>query len=95
MGQLYSIKEETLVAIADNVRAITGTTGELTPGEMTTSSGEISTEVSTQTELIEQIQTALEGKAGGDSVCSCDALIEGTSNEYVNNKISQIRMSAF
>ena len=95
MSKLYSIQEDTLVAIADNVRAITGTTGELTPGEMTTSSGEISTEVSTQTELIEQIQAALEGKAGGNSVCSCDALIEGTSNEYINDQITQIRMSAF
>ena len=72
MGQLYSIKEETLVAIADNVRAITGTTGELTPGEMTTSSTEISTEVDTQTELIEQIQTALEGKAGGVTLPTLD-----------------------
>lgn len=102
MGQLYSIKEETLVAIADSVRTVTGTTGDISPeefavkiveggsaalpelsnegtasdlmlnkelidgdGKKVTGTFTIDSELTTQDNLISQIQTALSGKASG------------------------------
>lgn len=63
----YLIKGETLTDIADEVRELSGVTNGLTPSIITTNLNEVNSEVASQTELIEQIATALEGKASGNT----------------------------
>lgn len=66
----YLIKGESLVAIADEVRELSGKTEEMGIDAMTTNLGETNNEVDVQASLIAQISTILEGKASGseDSV---------------------------
>jgi hypothetical protein len=58
----YVIQEETLKAIADEVRDLTDVTDELNPNEMIANMEQANADVAAQTEIIEQIRTALEGK---------------------------------
>ena len=58
----------------------------------------ITNEVSAQSDLIEQIASALVGKAGGGSggdTSKEDAMLDGTlSGEYVNDRITTTRQYA-
>lgn len=54
-----------MTAIADPIRTLTGKTGKLGLDAMATNLGNAVTEVDAQAALIQQIKTALEGKAGG------------------------------
>lgn len=60
----YIIQGETLKAIADEVRDLTDVTDELNPNEMIANMEQANADVAAQAEIIEQIRTALEGKAG-------------------------------
>ena len=67
----YIISESTLTNIAKPLRSLTGKTEKLTPAEMAAAGTEANTEAQTQTTLIEQIKTVLDGKGnpsggGGD-----------------------------
>ena len=70
MSKKYFIQEETLTDIADSVRALTGSTDTMTPGEISVSlEASIEAQVTAdadltyQAQLIDQIELALVGKA--------------------------------
>lgn len=63
----YLIQSETLTSIADKIRVLSGAEGAMTPAQMDGNLGEVNTEVVDQAELIAQIASALEGKAGGNN----------------------------
>ena len=58
----YLIQSESLTAIADEVRELSGTTEDMSLGEMVSTLDEANSEVGTQTDLIEQIAVAIEGR---------------------------------
>lgn len=66
----YLIQGETLTAIADEVRELSGTTDAMGVDAMTTHVSDANAEITSQTDLVAQIKTALEGKASdsGDPV---------------------------
>ena len=64
----YLIQSETLTGIGDEVRILSGATGTMTPAVMKTKLQGANSEVSDQTDLIAQIQTALESKASASTL---------------------------
>lgn len=63
----YIIQGETLKAIADEVRDLVDITDEINPNEMIANMEQANADVAAQTEIIEQIRTALDGKAGSNA----------------------------
>lgn len=93
----YIIQGETLKAIADEVRDLTDITDEINPSEMIANMEQANADVAAQTEIIEQIRTALDGKAGSNAA-EIGALIdqsgvldstEGTVEEKVEQVIDK------
>lgn len=67
--KIYRIQEETLVNLANNVRDLSGSNEQLTLEQIGGGLVVSNEEIEIQAELIEQIATALEGKAaGGEAV---------------------------
>ena len=62
MAVKYGIDDKTLTGIADPLRSLAGREEKLTPAEMAAAGHAANAEVNTQTDLIAQIQTALEEK---------------------------------
>ena len=58
----YLIKEETLTAIANEIRILSETNESLSPDAMATNVGEANEEIGSQAELLNQVIIALEGK---------------------------------
>jgi hypothetical protein len=71
MAQEYLVKDTSLTAIADEIRVLSGKTGAMGLDVMTstlsTENTNFETNLTTQDSLISQIQTALQGKAGGSA----------------------------
>lgn len=66
-----------MTAIADEIRELSGTTSSLGLDAMATHVGEANDEIGSQTELLAQIVSALEGKAAGSDLTPiADALTE-------------------
>ena len=61
----YLVKKESLTAIANEIRTLTGTTESMSLTDMATNVGNANSEVANQAGLITQIQTALQNKASG------------------------------
>lgn len=61
----YVIDESTLISFADKIRLLSGETGNLTTVEMDSLIEEALNDIDTQESIIEQIKTALKGKAAG------------------------------
>lgn len=76
------IQSESLVAIADKIRVLSGTEEAMGLDAMVTHVGEANTNVDTEAELIAQISSVLEGKAGSGG--------SGGSVETVSYKHSTI-----
>ena len=76
----YIVKGESLTAIADKIRVLSGTEDAMGLDDMVEHVGEANTDVVTEAGLIEQIASALEGKAGGNgsgaNVEACTITIE-------------------
>lgn len=90
----YLFQEETLTALADEVRELSGTTGKMSVGDMTSNLGDANAEVGSQADLIAQIKSAVDnlpeaGESGGGNVdfehitvyntIGSDIVINGTS----------------
>ena len=63
----YFIQGESVEAIADEVRELSGTTELMGLTAIASNVGEANSEVNSQAELLAQIITALDGKAAGGS----------------------------
>lgn len=61
------IQSESLVAIADKVRVLSGTEDDMSLDTMKNHVHDANTNIATEADLIAQIASALEGKAGGGS----------------------------
>lgn len=99
----YIIQGETLKAIADEVRDLVDITDEINPNEMIANMEQANADVAAQTEIIEQIRTALDGKAGSNAA-EIGALIdqsgvldstEGTIEEKVEQLIDKAGIEKF
>lgn len=90
----YVIQGETLTAIADKIRVLSGTEDALSLNAMESHVGEANEDVTTEAELIAQITSALEGKAGGGSAEIAPVLVNasnGTTFYYIGeNGLSTI-----
>ena len=94
----YLIQGESLIAIADEVRELSGVTGNMSLNAMKTNLGEANDEVSEQTDLIAQIVSALDNKAVSDGNNGGDigSIIDGSfSGAYNNSRINMVRSGAF
>ena len=86
----YIIQRETLTAIADEVRTLSGTTDEMSLDTLTTHVNDANIEITNQEDLLEQIASALEGKAGttGAQIDTCtvnlDVFIKNRNDFYVS-----------
>ena len=76
----YLIEDTTLTGIADEVRALSGTTGAMTPSVMKTNLNSANTEVNDQTALIAQIKSAMKNKVG-------NLIIGDTTGAHVNGRV--------
>lgn len=80
----YIVQKATLIALADEVRELSGTNTLKSIDAMTSDVDAANTEIAEQTELLEQIVTALEGKvAGGGELELQDKTITPTTNKQV------------
>lgn len=77
------VQSESLTSIADKIRVLSGTEDAMGLDAMANRVGEANTNVNTEAGLIEQISSALEGKAaggsgdsGGGSVETCTVTVE-------------------
>ena len=73
----YLIKKETLDGIAVQSNELIGKNEAVSPAEIISDLTEVNSEVGSQSELIAQIASALEGKAGGSSgsIATCTVTI--------------------
>ena len=85
----YLIQEETLTALGDGVRGISGTTGAMSTETMTSHLVSANSTIEEQADLLSQIQSALEGKAaGGGSVETCTVTIHGDQDVLYDTYLS-------
>lgn len=75
------IQSENLTSIADKIRVLNGTTAVMGLDAMATNVGNANTEVSSQTDLLAQIQSALEGKTAGGGGASKETCSVSLSND--------------
>lgn len=90
MSKKYFIEETTLVDIADSVRALTGSTEPMTPGEISVSlEASVEThetaevDLTYQTELIDQIEAALAGKAAASPMLQSKTVTPSTATQTI------------
>ena len=79
---------EKMTTLADAIREISGTTTDKTLDNMTSDLDSANTEIAEQTELLEQIATALEGKAASGSIDTSDAT--ATANDILADKTAYV-----
>ena len=75
-----------MTAIADKIRALLGITGAMGMDAMATNLGEAVNECDTQADLIAQIKTALEDKAGGGGTVLPTLTNPGTAADLAEGK---------
>ena len=86
----YLIQGESLTAIADEVRTLSGISDSLTPDAMATNLSDANAEVSSQADLIAQIVTALQGKAAGGSSGSSLETVSVTVNANFGSTLTYV-----
>ena len=82
----YIIKEETLTAIADTMRMLTGSTEKMTPDAMLSTGTATNEEVDLQRDLIAQIKTALAGKTAVEDAQLPTMVNEATAGDLAEGK---------
>lgn len=92
----YIVKGESLTAIADKIRVLSGVSGGMGLDDMANEVGNANDDVDTEASLIAQIATALEGKSagGGNSATTASVTVyaqNGTRFIYIGeNGLSNI-----
>lgn len=86
----YIIQGETLSALADEVRTLSGTEETMSLDAMETNINEANEEISSQADLLAQIQSVLEGKTAGSGsgdgsveTCTVTVKVLGDSSEGI------------
>ena len=83
----YLIKSETMQAIADPIKEISGIETRITPAQVGAAAEEANTEVNTQANLMRQILTALNGKSVGEGGLTLPTLTNpGTADDLAKDK---------
>ena len=77
---------EKMTAIADEIRTLSGTTGTMGLDAMASNVSDANTEISDQANVMEEILTALEGKAGGSGVELPALTNEGIASDLLSGK---------
>lgn len=94
MSQEYLIKSESLTAIADEVRTLSGTTELMGLDAVATNVGEANTEIDNQVELLAQAVAALEGKVsgsgGGAAVETCTVTVNEMTPAQPERTVSYV-----
>ena len=76
-----------MTALADEIRTLNGSSDKLGIDAMTTATNSANTEISSQTDLISQIITALDGKTSGSGGVTLPTLSnEGSAEDLMLNK---------
>ena len=96
----YLIQSESLTAIADEIRVLSGTEEAMSLNTMESHISEANANVDTEADLIAQISSALEGKTGSGGQVDWseneDAIINRTiSGEYSNDRLQSVGSCAF
>ena len=83
VSQEYLVERESLTAIADEIRTLSGTTSDMSLDAMANNVGEANNEVDIQSDLISQIQTALQNKASATPTLQTKTVTPTTSSQNV------------
>ena len=75
-----------MTAIADEIRELSNTSNKMNLDTMTNNLSEANSEINTQTDLIEQIVTALNGKAAGGDITLPTLNNPGTASDLLEGK---------
>ena len=90
MSQEYLIKGKSLTAIADEIRELSGTTSKIGLDAMATHLSDANDEVNTQAELMAQIASLLETKAGGNAEMENTINVQASLIEEQSAKIAEL-----